>query len=499
MILVLSSSIALGQQLTVLGDEPFDLSPLTRGETVPLGITTWWFRPLNLTVRLEDMDRETVATVLTEPIDGRRTQNYYDLSLTDLGTVLPQSGYIVAEVQEASTNETLRTTVRQFDNSISSRRVRGLPFEASHPLLMLIVVGVYALFWSLSRWHNIALPTRKLLKAQIEGLRSRLHTEYEFPNLNGNSHLTRIDRQLTNISRSQHLGGLVNFIFWSRGQPIAGWREIHDVERQLVNFYPDAGIAAYLIGAQADLRDVKSTSAILLADRIKDIDFTNTPLVEQKTLLKEALRIIYTYTDTEYARLVTWHNKAAWLMVVALALIFFILSYHAGGAALLLAGAVGGLISRLTRTIRNRRAVPTDYGAYWTSIYLSPVLGALAAWAGVLLLAAFGSLNVLNGPFEQVRWQGISLQDGSFVYADEDTEASETARQGPRTVNFHFSFFGNDTATDTTAAETESETLPDEVALTLGIAVLFGFSERLLSNFTGKLEGAFEKKPAADA
>lgn len=377
----------------------------------------------------------------------------------------------------------------------------------------LVVVGVYALFWSLSRWHNIALPTRKLLRAQIEGLRSRLYTEnsdlseLKRPVTAAKSALyktyftERLETQLTEIVESQHLGGgLFNFIFWSRGHLIAGWKEVHDIERQLVELYSVERTKEYLKVAEKSLRDIKSSEAIYLADEIKAQvrDFNERRL---KALLQEALRVIYAYHDAEYIKLVTWHNKAAWLMVVALAFIFLILSYHTGAAALLLAGAVGGLISRLTRAVRNRKAVPTDYGAYWTSFYLSPPIGALAAWAGVLLVVALVDIGVLSGPFEQVRWEGITLQGGRFILSVENAESLEaTTAQEPRTVNLCLFLCDNHAAADTTAAESDNDadtdTVPDAVTLTLSVALLFGFSERLLNNMTGRLEGAFEKKPA---
>lgn len=68
---------------------------------------------------------------------------------------------------------------------------------------------------------------------------------------------------------------------------------------------------------------------------------------------------------------------------------------------LFLVGAIGGLLSRLSRSLE-RNDVPTDYGASWTTLFLSPVAGALGAWAGILLSALAVELNVLSETFKDL-------------------------------------------------------------------------------------------------
>ena len=62
---------------------------------------------------------------------------------------------------------------------------------------------------------------------------------------------------------------------------------------------------------------------------------------------------------------------------------------------ILLAGAVGGILSRLQRELL-RRDVPSDYGLSWSVLFLSPVSGALSAWAGLLLLQTLQKFNVID-------------------------------------------------------------------------------------------------------
>jgi hypothetical protein len=118
------------------------------------------------------------------------------------------------------------------------------------------------------------------------------------------------------------------------------------------------------------------------------------PLARWRALLAEALGLIYESTDNDFSQLASWHNKMMWLVGCAL-LFMFGLAITLGNAVLLLLGAVGGLLSRLTRTTAAAN-VPNDYGATWGSLFLSPLTGALSAWGGILLIMLGLKLNILG-------------------------------------------------------------------------------------------------------
>lgn len=118
------------------------------------------------------------------------------------------------------------------------------------------------------------------------------------------------------------------------------------------------------------------------------------PLERWRALLVEALTLIYENMDTGFYQLASWHNKMMWLVGCAL-LFMFALAVSLGNAVLLLLGAVGGLLSRLTRTTAASE-VSNDYGATWGSLFLSPLTGALSAWGGILLIILGLKLNILG-------------------------------------------------------------------------------------------------------
>jgi hypothetical protein len=91
---------------------------------------------------------------------------------------------------------------------------------------------------------------------------------------------------------------------------------------------------------------------------------------------------------------VSWQNKTVWLVGCSLLLIVALAATLQHGA-LFLVGATGGLMSRLMRSL-SRAEVPTDYGASWSTIFLSPLVGALAGWAGILLVIVGVEFNILG-------------------------------------------------------------------------------------------------------
>ena len=122
----------------------------------------------------------------------------------------------------------------------------------------------------------------------------------------------------------------------------------------------------------------------------------------QVSLLTEALNQLYYIWDTEFASIASWHKKTAWLVWLSLMLVL-VLSAAFGNAALFVLGALGGLMSRLARVLV-RPQLPTDYGFSWTTLFLSPIVGALAGWTGVLLLAIAVKHNVVGNFFASVAW-----------------------------------------------------------------------------------------------
>jgi hypothetical protein len=153
----------------------------------------------------------------------------------------------------------------------------------------------------------------------------------------------------------------------------------------------------------ATVRDYLTPQTSVLAEAIRRALAAEpgTPIIRWRALLAEALGLLYDRTDASFATLISWHNKTMWLIGCGLFLIAS-LAATLQHEVLFLVGATGGLLSRMSRSL-SRAEVPTDYGASWTSLFLSPVVGALAGWSGILLVITGVELKVL-GPAINVSW-----------------------------------------------------------------------------------------------
>jgi hypothetical protein len=178
------------------------------------------------------------------------------------------------------------------------------------------------------------------------------------------------------------------------------------------------------------------------ADLVNDIKAAGArdiaaPVERWRAILTEALRQIYDKADQNYFELDSWHNKLIWLVGCAL-LFINALGLTLPNAIVLLVGAIGGLLSRLQRSMTS---TGTANDSTWGSLFLSPLTGAFSAWGGILLVI----------------------------------------------LGLKFNLFGS-------AVNLDWQKLDEPVAL--AIALLFGFSERLFDGIAGKLQNKFSETPS---
>lgn len=289
--------------------------------------------------------------------------------------------------------------------------------------LALLVGGLYFAGLVMVRWHMIAKPARAQLVTQIQAVRSSLRAETA-----GNTGTPTVDTRIANIDylldwalypfkypkfpvekdqngkEISHFPGclplytrLFNAVFWPRGQELAGWSSSHEAELLLVELLPADHARARMETVEQRLREFKTPAATSLADLLHTATSSTVspvPLDRWRALLAEALAALYERGDRAYFELATWHSKMMWLVGSALLLIFA-LAAILQNAILLLLGAVGGLLSRLARTVSSADTA-NDYGATWGALFLSPLSGALSAWGGVLLIVLGFKFNILG-------------------------------------------------------------------------------------------------------
>jgi len=278
--------------------------------------------------------------------------------------------------------------------------------SASPRVEILVLLSLSLLYWLtmvIVRWHRVARPTRELLRAQIASVQTEMDLLTDRAGPTEISKLLDKARLLVDPERPSGIDRIANFLFWSRGQEITGWGYVHEVEAQMAKFLAPETVIARLESAEQQLRVTNDAPCLALANSVHQALTTASPDIKrQQALLAEALNSTYDRVDTTFANLVSWQNKTSWLVACGLALIIALTAAFPHHGILFLVGAAGGLISRLSRSL-DRKDVPTDYGASWTTLFLSPVSGALGAWAGILLSGLAVKLNVL-GPIFNADW-----------------------------------------------------------------------------------------------
>lgn len=332
-------------------------------------------------------------------------------------------------------------------------------------------IGIIAGYWFVlitTRWMFIARPNRRFTLARIDDAQYFLEPHGE-PSLLDEARAVAIGRQtLDDPAWLHHRRGLeprsepeaartvkrlasavaAPFI-WNGSRDLVAWNLMHRVEAHAAAALTGPQLVAALMKAQSQLDDLPERPRIYWSRVLHDM-LEGRPggklrdEAAAQAIIKNLLTELYNARDTKFTNLATQQNKVTWLVFTGLAIMAALVSQ--GYQDILLAGAVGGILSRLQRELL-RRDVPSDYGLSWSVLFLSPVSGALSAWAGLLLLQALQKFNVID----------------------------------------------------------LKSLLPDNVDLTaptgavLGAAVVFGISERLLDRLVRQAEDEITVKPAKDA
>jgi hypothetical protein len=186
-------------------------------------------------------------------------------------------------------------------------------------------------------------------------------------------------------------------LIWNGSRDLVAWGLVHRVEAEAAARLTGPPLVARLMKAQSQLDDLPERKRIYWSRVLHDLlEDGHGPLKDEalaQAILRQLLSELYDARDTKFTNLATQQNKVTWMVFVGLASMAALVVQDY--TDLLLAGAVGGLLSRLQRELV-RREVPTDYGLSWSILFLSPVTGALSAWAGVLLMQALQKLHVID-------------------------------------------------------------------------------------------------------
>jgi hypothetical protein len=293
--------------------------------------------------------------------------------------------------------------------TINAGEIKDLDFSlvkedtSVHPAILALPLVFLLSIW-LIRWNNIAKPSRLGVITHLRDVQGQLPPGSRYGDALGDA-LQELQRKVA----------VLDWLFWSRGQEIASMILVHRAELALLEDPSQTSldkINARLASVEQRLAEVDKSAARSLAQRVSTelaCDRSKISEPARRQLLLEATSYLYEAGDTDFAALTGWQNKSFWLTLVGLALIWSV-GLTEGHGSLFLAGAVGGFLSRLTRELK-RADVASDYGASWSTLFLSPVAGAISGWFGValIMLMTDPTVGVLGGPLKVINWDSANV------------------------------------------------------------------------------------------
>jgi len=257
----------------------------------------------------------------------------------------------------------------------------------SDPATGLLVIAAYFLLAQMLRKQFVADPLRGWARSRLACQRRRLAA---MPDCHDDAYAVAVRRStlemLDDAEKALEPAGrfapLREFFSWSGSREAGALSAAHEAERQIVAWLlPDISVHGRVQRARCELQSLPDGQRELWSDTLDRVELGRPDVV--RATIGEMLADVYSRRDTAYAELWSLKNKIAWFEWAGL--LAAVLIVCRGQGMLLFAGAVGGLLSRMQRALK-RRPIRTDYGFSWSLIFLSPMAGALGAWAGMYLI-----------------------------------------------------------------------------------------------------------------
>ncbi len=269
-----------------------------------------------------------------------------------------------------------------------------------------LVALTYAAAFLLVRWNLIARSFRLEVLTNIQ--RVRLELAMHPPGDPDDRKIVELKTMLESAEARINNIGLLDRILWTRGQEEASWGEVDEVERQFAIMQSPGRMKAHLETAELDLRAIATQqedgAITALADLIHNVLAGKPSDDHVRHLLHEALLTLDSAENEDLDDTLNWHNKTVWLICLGILLLVALEGAKRGGGGLFAAGAVGGFLGRLMRAVK-RIDQKLDSSAYWTNFFLSPLVGALAGWTGILLIELAFKLGIVGPAFSGVTFE----------------------------------------------------------------------------------------------
>jgi hypothetical protein len=265
----------------------------------------------------------------------------------------------------------------------------------------LVLLGAYVLLVILARWIYIARTNVVWSSAQAEAMTKRLLLQVERdPSSNGQAPPRQgtLKQLVDEIKKKTPQRGYTGVVGWNGSHQIAQWVLMHEAERLMLPTLGHEELVARLERALGQLEELPQRRREAWEDVIHTLLATKHAEDERlnrvyRAYLDELLGEIYEASNANATQLSGLYNRATWVILVALLPLAVLAGL--GYGVVLVAGAIGGLVSRMQRLVFSKR-IPITYGSSWAPLFCAPILGALAAWGGLVLISLLQTAGVLD-------------------------------------------------------------------------------------------------------
>ena len=266
----------------------------------------------------------------------------------------------------------------------------------------LVLLGAYVVLVILARWICIARTNMLWTRAQAKAITRRLSMlDGRGCPENGQAPVTPLCLQplLDDIKDNDSVSERRDIFGWNGSRQIAQWVTMHEAERLALPALGHEQLVARLERARGQLAELpqprREAWDYVICTLLARKDEPDRKRLDRdyRAYLDELLGEIYEASNGNAVQLSGLYNRATWIILVSLLPLAVLAGF--GFGMLLVAGAIGGLISRMHRLVFSTR-IPVTYGSSWGPLFCAPVLGALAAWAGLVLISLLQTAGVLK-------------------------------------------------------------------------------------------------------
>jgi hypothetical protein len=310
---------------------------------------------------------------------------------------------------------------------------RILPDRVAEALGVLLIIIPYYLLIRWARDKLILSPFRDALRSDLDKLSRQVIAVDPGDNYGLRARIEIVDGELATDEALWTGGNLYRALLLRQetDQWLAGTGTPEQVR----------GRARIVAHALDDSHDWLREDMLAIASGNEDVTESH------RELIRHAVTLTVPDHTEDTATQLALHRKTNWLVLTGLGVIL-ILTAAFGNAAIVAAGILGAFLSRIGAFTRQRATSALAFN--WTTLMLSPVVGALAALAGVLLVQVLVVWQVLGSMLNTVGWGRVNtptlavafllgfserLLDSLVGVATEKLAAPETSPEPPNDNN----------------------------------------------------------------